>query len=130
MEEYVHRVGRTGRAGKTGTSITLWDKADWKHAADLIEILEEAGQEVPDFLRREAIRYNINSQAWYACIDTTLSSDRYKEWKDRKDRERAARRGEGGDRGGRDGCFRCGEPGHFSRECPQGGCGGRGGRRR
>ena len=60
MEEYVHRVGRTGRAGKTGTSITLWDKADWKHAADLIEILEEAGQEVPDFLRREASRYNVD----------------------------------------------------------------------
>ena len=32
MEEYVHRVGRTGRAGKTGTSISLWDKSDWRHA--------------------------------------------------------------------------------------------------
>ena len=56
MEEYVHRVGRTGRAGKTGTSITLWDKGDWKHADELIEILEEAGQEVPDWLRSEASR--------------------------------------------------------------------------
>ena len=56
MEEYVHRVGRTGRAGKTGTSISLWDKADWKHAEELIDILEEAGQEVPDWLRREAVR--------------------------------------------------------------------------
>ena len=56
MEEYVHRVGRTGRAGKTGTSISLWDKSDWKHAEELIDILEEAGQEVPDWLRREAVR--------------------------------------------------------------------------
>ena len=40
MEEYVHRVGRTGRAGKTGTSISLWDKSDWKHAEDLIAIME------------------------------------------------------------------------------------------
>ena len=56
MEEYVHRVGRTGRAGKTGASITLWDKADWKHADELIDILEEAGQEVEDWLRREATR--------------------------------------------------------------------------
>ena len=40
MEEYVHRVGRTGRAGKTGTSISLWDKSDWKHAQDLIPIME------------------------------------------------------------------------------------------
>ena len=68
MEEYVHRVGRTGRAGKTGTSITLWDKADWKHAADLIEILEEAGQEVPDFLRREAIRYNKHGMHLYILL--------------------------------------------------------------
>ena len=40
MEEYVHRVGRTGRAGKTGTSISFWDRADWKHAQDLIGIME------------------------------------------------------------------------------------------
>ena len=49
-------VGRTGRAGKTGTSITLWDKADWKHADELIDILDEAGQVVPDWLKTEAIR--------------------------------------------------------------------------
>ena len=52
----MHRVGRTGRAGKTGTSVSLWDKADWKHAEELIDILEEAGQEVPEWLRREAVR--------------------------------------------------------------------------
>merc|ERR1719500_167058 len=30
MEEYVHRIGRTGRAGKRGTSISLWERRDWK----------------------------------------------------------------------------------------------------
>jgi len=114
MEEYVHRVGRTGRAGKTGASITLWDKADWKHADELIDILEEAGQEVEDWLRREAVRYS--------------------SWRKRKDEEKAAMKGEVGGPGGRgggggDGCFKCGESGHFSRECPQsrGGGGGGGG---
>ena len=43
MEEYVHRVRRMG---KTGTSISLWDKAE-----ELINILEVAGQDVPDWLR-------------------------------------------------------------------------------
>lgn len=34
IEEYVHRVGRTGRAGKKGQAISLMEKrgGDWKHA--------------------------------------------------------------------------------------------------
>ncbi|XP_034243433.1 probable ATP-dependent RNA helicase DDX43 [Thrips palmi] len=50
IEEYVHRVGRTGRAGKTGTAITFFTRNDWGNAKDLIPILEEAGQHVPDEL--------------------------------------------------------------------------------
>ncbi|KAL5022397.1 hypothetical protein ScPMuIL_001552, partial [Solemya velum] len=57
MEEYVHRVGRTGRAGKTGTSLTLLSRGDWRSAKQLIEILEEANQEVPDDLIAMAERY-------------------------------------------------------------------------
>ena len=56
MEEYVHRVGRTGRAGKTGISISLWDRADWRKASDLIGIMEEAGQDIPEWMRGEATR--------------------------------------------------------------------------
>lgn len=57
MEEYVHRVGRTGRAGKKGTSITYMTRNDWSKAAELIKILEEAQQEVPDELRDMASRF-------------------------------------------------------------------------
>ncbi|XP_046474015.1 probable ATP-dependent RNA helicase DDX43 [Neodiprion pinetum] len=57
IEEYVHRVGRTGRAGKTGQSITLMTRSDWSHAKKLIEILEEANQDVPDEVRRMAKRH-------------------------------------------------------------------------
>ena len=56
MEEYVHRVGRTGRAGKTGTSISLWARDDWRKASELIGIMEEAGQDIPEWLRKEASR--------------------------------------------------------------------------
>lgn len=47
IEEYVHRVGRTGRAGKMGIALSFVTRRDWAHARDLIKILEEANQEVP-----------------------------------------------------------------------------------
>jgi ATP-dependent RNA helicase DDX5/DBP2 len=51
VEEWVHRVGRTGRAGATGTAITLFDTVDnYKYASELIQILTEAQQEVPSWL--------------------------------------------------------------------------------
>lgn len=46
IEDYVHRIGRTGRAGKEGTSITLFTRADAKLAKQLIRVMEEAGQSV------------------------------------------------------------------------------------
>lgn len=52
IEEYVHRVGRTGRAGRTGTAISYFNFGDRGNAEELVRILEEAHQEVPDFLRR------------------------------------------------------------------------------
>jgi len=53
IEDYVHRIGRTGRAGKKGQAIAFFcpnskgvqdEKA---HAGDLVKILRDAGQEVP-----------------------------------------------------------------------------------
>ncbi|XP_058804198.1 probable ATP-dependent RNA helicase DDX43 isoform X2 [Phymastichus coffea] len=56
--EYVHRVGRTGRAGRTGESISLVTRKDWGVAEDLIKILEEAEQEIPDELCEMSKRFN------------------------------------------------------------------------
>lgn len=57
IEEYVHRVGRTGRAGRMGTSLSFVTRSDWRSAKELIEILEEAQQEVPDELKEMARRF-------------------------------------------------------------------------
>lgn len=57
IEEYVHRVGRTGRAGKTGIALSFITRSDWAHARELIKILEEANQEVPDELEQMAQRF-------------------------------------------------------------------------
>ena len=49
IEDYVHRIGRTGRAGKLGESITLFSKKNFMIAPQLIEILGQS-EEVPPAL--------------------------------------------------------------------------------
>ncbi|GAV71643.1 DEAD domain-containing protein/Helicase_C domain-containing protein/WW domain-containing protein [Cephalotus follicularis] len=56
IEDYVHRIGRTGRAGATGISYTFFSEQDWKYAADLVKLLEGANQRVPPEVRDMALR--------------------------------------------------------------------------
>uniref|UniRef100_A0A804NJD9 RNA helicase n=1 Tax=Zea mays TaxID=4577 RepID=A0A804NJD9_MAIZE len=56
IEDYVHRIGRTGRAGATGVSYTFFSEQDWKHAGDLVKLLQGANQHVPPQLRDMAAR--------------------------------------------------------------------------
>eukprot|EP00455_Lapot_gusevi_P054709 TRINITY_DN881_c0_g1_i3.p1 TRINITY_DN881_c0_g1~~TRINITY_DN881_c0_g1_i3.p1 ORF type:complete len:564 (+),score=212.82 TRINITY_DN881_c0_g1_i3:106-1797(+) len=50
IEDYVHRIGRTGRAGKKGVSHTFFTPDDKAHSGSLINILKEANQPVPEEL--------------------------------------------------------------------------------
>jgi len=53
IEDYIHRIGRTGRGGKTGISHTLFTgnpQFEKPLAGALQNVLREAGQEVPDAL--------------------------------------------------------------------------------
>lgn len=56
VEDYVHRIGRTGRAGATGVAYTFLCDQDSKHASDLIKLLEGANQRVPNEVRDMASR--------------------------------------------------------------------------
>jgi len=59
IEDYVHRVGRTGRGGATGVAVTLFTQEDSTkpgHAQGLVKILEEAKQQVPNDLKALAQR--------------------------------------------------------------------------
>jgi len=46
IDEYVHRIGRTGRAGKLGTAITYFTPQDANMAKKLIKVLTEANQKI------------------------------------------------------------------------------------
>ena len=45
-EDYIHRIGRTGRKDRTGTAYTLFSPSNGPKAKDLIEVLQEAKQVV------------------------------------------------------------------------------------
>ena len=60
VESYVHRIGRTGRAGEVGEAITFWNP-DYDKACSpaLVTIAKNAGQKVPAFLKKyETIKTN------------------------------------------------------------------------
>lgn len=54
IEDYVHRIGRTARAGATGSAFTLFTPKDFRHSRDLCRVLREARQDVPSELESVA----------------------------------------------------------------------------
>merc|ERR1712084_189492 len=54
IEDYVRRVGRTGRAGATGSSYTFLTSDKARMAKELVEVLKEASQPVPEELQKLA----------------------------------------------------------------------------
>lgn len=54
IESYVHRIGRTGRAGKMGTAIAFFCDKDISLAKPLIQLLKESKQQVPEWLHEYA----------------------------------------------------------------------------
>lgn len=53
-EDYVHRIGRTGRKDSKGESYTFFTQNDSKQAKQLVSILDEAGQEIHPQLQQWA----------------------------------------------------------------------------
>jgi len=108
IEDYVHRIGRTGRAGKDGVAHSFFHRGDSRNAGCLVKVLKDAEQEVP----KEMLQF-----------DLTIEAKDFNKFfiKDGGKAPKQCFKGRGGD-----GCFKCGESGHFSRECPKGGRGGGG----
>ncbi|KAI1771718.1 DEAD-domain-containing protein [Hypoxylon cercidicola] len=52
IQEYIHRIGRTGRIGHTGTATSFYTDRDEGIAPDLTATLMDTQQPVPDFLQQ------------------------------------------------------------------------------
>ncbi|CAL4082064.1 unnamed protein product, partial [Meganyctiphanes norvegica] len=50
IEEYVHRIGRTGRMGNLGLATSFFNDKNRNMVRDLVELLQEAKQELPKWL--------------------------------------------------------------------------------
>lgn len=55
-EDYIHRIGRTGRSDTLGTSYTFFTDNNARQAGDLINVLREAKQEIDPKLLEMASR--------------------------------------------------------------------------
>lgn len=70
IDEYVHRIGRTGRLGHTGKAISFYEESqDNALAANLVSILQGANQPVPDFFSGEADGYANGGSNGFASTD-------------------------------------------------------------
>ncbi|KAK1442352.1 ATP-dependent RNA helicase DBP3 [Babesia gibsoni] len=52
IEDYVHRIGRTGRAGNVGIATSLVNESNRSILKDLLSLLEESKQEVPSWFQK------------------------------------------------------------------------------
>lgn len=60
-EDYIHRIGRTGRCQQTGTAYTFFTNGNARQARELVGVLEEAGQQ-PETALLDMARMNSNGK--------------------------------------------------------------------
>ena len=56
IDDYIHRIGRTGRAGNRGTATSFVNDYNLRICKELVLVLNEAGQDVPKWLKSMAAR--------------------------------------------------------------------------
>lgn len=57
-EDYIHRIGRTGRCQQSGTAYTYFTSGDGRQARSLVAVLRETGQNPPPKLADMARNHN------------------------------------------------------------------------
>jgi ATP-dependent RNA helicase RhlE len=91
-EDYVHRIGRTGRAGSSGVAITLVSPGDGRLVADLEKLLKKKLEIEPMEFEDERPRGRINDgrRAWRDEGETREAPPEPREFRERERRAPAA----------------------------------------
>ena len=85
IEDYIHRIGRTGRVGNKGKAISFYNENNKQIGQALVNELKKSGQKIPQFLE-EFDYYNYNNYQFYNSDITPLDDN--KEYNDEnKDQE-------------------------------------------
>ncbi|XP_066096970.1 probable ATP-dependent RNA helicase DDX4 [Saccopteryx bilineata] len=77
IDEYVHRIGRTGRCGNPGRAVSFFDPESDRHLAQpLVKVLSDAQQDVPAWLEEVAFSTYVpgfsgsSRGSMFASVDT------------------------------------------------------------
>merc|ERR1712200_16224 len=76
IENYIHRIGRTGRAEKTGTAITFFTEEDATYAKKLVKIMKDSNQEIPEDLHR-LVKLNVQENQHKRYVQRRERNDFY-----------------------------------------------------
>ncbi|OIV92966.1 hypothetical protein TanjilG_20628 [Lupinus angustifolius] len=74
-EDYVHRIGRTGRAGKKGVAHTFFTQQNKGLAGELVNVLREAGQNVPEALMKFGTHVKKKESKLYGAHFKEIAAD-------------------------------------------------------
>ena len=75
-EDYVHRIGRTGRGGAKGVSHTFFTIRDKPRAGELANVLRAAGVEVPPALLKFGGTVKKKGHSMYGVFDGRNRGDK------------------------------------------------------
>ncbi|KAJ5455806.1 ATP-dependent RNA helicase dbp3 [Penicillium daleae] len=76
VEDYVHRIGRTGRAGAEGHAITLFTEQDKALSGGLINVLKAAKQNVPEDLLKFGTTVKKKQHDAYGAFFKDIGTDK------------------------------------------------------
>ncbi|TYG77734.1 hypothetical protein ES288_D03G218000v1 [Gossypium darwinii] len=77
-EDYVHRIGRTGRAGRKGVAHTFFTQQNKGLAGELVNVLKEAGQVVPPALLKFGTHVKKKESKLYGAHFKEIAADALK----------------------------------------------------